>query len=35
LIGGAIFHIREGKVGRVEYYTNRADALEAAGLRDG
>jgi hypothetical protein len=32
LIGGQIWAIREGKVARIEDYSNRAEALEAAGL---
>jgi ketosteroid isomerase-like protein len=31
---GAIWTIRDGKVLRAQGYLNRADALEAAGLRD-
>jgi ketosteroid isomerase-like protein len=32
LIGASIWTVREGKIARVEFYANRAEALTAAGL---
>jgi SnoaL-like domain len=34
LIGAAIWTIRGGKVARIEHHSDRAQALEAAGLQD-
>jgi ketosteroid isomerase-like protein len=31
-IGASIWTLREGKIARIEFYANRTDALEAAGL---
>jgi ketosteroid isomerase-like protein len=33
MVGASVYHVRDGRVARVEHYANRADALEAAGLR--
>ena len=34
LIFGSIYVLRAGRVTRVEHYANRAEALEAVGLRE-
>jgi ketosteroid isomerase-like protein len=33
-IFAGVYHVRDGKVPQVDFYTNRAAALEAAGLRE-
>ena len=32
MFAAAIYTVKEGRVSHVEYYTDRAEALEAAGL---
>jgi ketosteroid isomerase-like protein len=34
LLGAAVYLIRSGKLASVEFYANRAEALEAVGLRE-
>jgi ketosteroid isomerase-like protein len=34
LIGASVYLVRDGTVARVEHYANRAQALEAVGLRE-
>jgi ketosteroid isomerase-like protein len=34
LIGAGVHLVREGRVARAEFYANRAEALEAVGLRE-
>jgi ketosteroid isomerase-like protein len=33
-IGAGIYFVRDGRITRAEFYANRSDALEAAGLRE-
>jgi ketosteroid isomerase-like protein len=32
MVGASIYHVRDGRVARVEHYADRADALDAVGL---
>jgi len=34
MLGASVFLMRDGRVARVEHYANRAEALEAVGLRE-
>ena len=34
MIAGSVYLVRDGRVARIEHYANRADALEAVGLRE-
>jgi len=34
MISASVYLMRDGKVARVEHYANRAEALEAVGLRE-
>jgi ketosteroid isomerase-like protein len=34
LLGTAVYTVRDGKVARIEYYSNRDEALEAVGLAE-
>jgi ketosteroid isomerase-like protein len=34
MLGASVYHLRDGRVARVEHYADRADAFEAAGLRE-
>ena len=34
MIAAAVWTVRDGKVARVEFYTDRAAALEAIGLEE-
>jgi ketosteroid isomerase-like protein len=34
MIAASVYLVRDGRVARVEHYGNRAEALEALGLRE-
>ncbi len=34
MISASVYLVRDGRIARVEHYANRADALEAVGLRE-
>jgi ketosteroid isomerase-like protein len=34
MLGGSVYHMRDGRVARVEHYGDRAEALKAVGLRE-
>jgi ketosteroid isomerase-like protein len=34
MLGASVYHLRDGRVARVEHYADRADAFESAGLRE-
>ena len=34
LVAAAVYFVRDGKLASVEFYANRAEALEAVGLRE-
>jgi ketosteroid isomerase-like protein len=34
MVGASVYHVRDGRVARVDHYADRTNALEAAGLRE-
>jgi hypothetical protein len=34
MLGGSVYLVRDSRVARVQHYADRAEALEAAGLRE-
>ena len=34
MVGASVYHLRDGRIARVDHYADRADAIEAVGLRE-